>query len=50
MSERVEDWRARILLDSQVVGAGVLISDRHVLTCAHVVDDGESSRTWASLA
>ncbi|HEY1704171.1 MAG TPA: trypsin-like peptidase domain-containing protein [Trebonia sp.] len=40
---RVDDWQACILLDGEVVGAGVLISDRHVLTCAHVVGDREPS-------
>jgi hypothetical protein len=38
VSEQIEDWRVRIWRDGQVTGAGVLISDRHVLTCAHVVD------------
>jgi hypothetical protein len=31
------------LLSGEVAGAGVLISAQHVLTCAHVVDDGELS-------
>jgi hypothetical protein len=38
VSEQVEDWRVRIWRGGQVSGAGVLISDRHVLTCAHVVE------------
>ncbi len=32
-------WRARVLRPGGgVVGAGVLIDERHVLTCAHVVN------------
>lgn len=45
MSERAEDWRVRIWRGGKVSGAGVLISDRHVLTCAHVVQaDGGTSK------
>ncbi|MFD1372059.1 trypsin-like peptidase domain-containing protein [Actinoplanes sichuanensis] len=34
-------WQARIVnADGVVCGSGVLISDRHVLTCAHVLSDG----------
>jgi hypothetical protein len=34
-------WQARILTPTgEIRGSGVLISDRHVLTCAHVLADG----------
>jgi len=37
--EHLEDsWRVRVLGANGPVGAGVLLSDRRVLTCAHVVD------------
>jgi hypothetical protein len=29
---------ARIVADDQIIGAGFLVSDRHLLTCAHVVN------------
>jgi hypothetical protein len=36
-------WQARILdAGGDVRGSGVLISDRHVLTCAHVLSDDEA--------
>lgn len=39
--ESADGWRAVIRLvrgeESTVLGAGVLVSDRHVLTCAHVI-------------
>ncbi|MBS2966947.1 trypsin-like peptidase domain-containing protein [Actinocrinis puniceicyclus] len=50
MSERAEAadaWRARIWSPyGEVAGAGVLISQQHVLTCAHVVnpDDEQDSK------
>ncbi|MET0415249.1 MAG: trypsin-like peptidase domain-containing protein [Actinoplanes sp.] len=42
----VDPWQARIV-DGQgrLLGSGVLISDRYVLTCAHVLDRGESRPT-----
>lgn len=37
----VDPWRVRIYdADGFVRGAGVLVSDRHILTCAHVIVDG----------
>ncbi|MFD8233121.1 trypsin-like peptidase domain-containing protein [Streptomyces sp. NPDC059696] len=35
------EWHARIELRGRVAGAGFLVAPRTVLTCAHVVDDGE---------
>jgi WD40 repeat protein len=40
MAEYRQPWRARIKrMDGTVVGAGFLIHDRRLLTCAHVVAD-----------
>ncbi|WP_097222959.1 MULTISPECIES: VMAP-C domain-containing protein [unclassified Streptomyces] len=35
------EWHARIELRGRVAGAGFLVTPRTVLTCAHVVGDGE---------
>ncbi|MEV6401168.1 trypsin-like peptidase domain-containing protein [Streptomyces sp. NPDC051907] len=37
-------WQARIDRGGEVAGSGFLVSDRHVLTCAHVVDQADVSQ------
>ncbi|HET9975691.1 MAG TPA: serine protease [Streptosporangiaceae bacterium] len=39
-------WRVRVIGDTR--GAGVLLDDRHVLTCAHVVGGGDERVSVAS--
>ena len=36
-------WHARIDRGGAVAGSGFLVSDRHVLTCAHVVDQADAA-------
>jgi S1-C subfamily serine protease len=45
-SPSADHWQARIVdADGMVRGSGVLISDRHVLTCAHVLASGTEPPT-----
>ncbi|MGW0581927.1 VMAP-C domain-containing protein, partial [Streptomyces sp. NPDC002920] len=39
------EWHARVECGGQVVGAGFLVTPRRVLTCAHVVGEGDGELT-----